>query len=531
MEIRLNTPVREIDKLFAEGYAAVFLAIGAHEPQRLGIAGEDARGVYHGVDFLKTVSLASGTAELPPVGERVVVIGGGNTAVDAARTALRLGAASVTVLYRRSREEMPANDWEVADAEREGVRLELLTAPVAVEMADGRVAAIRCQRMELGEPDASGRRRPIPVAGSEFVIAADTMIAAVAQAPESSFLETTHALKVNPQGAFVVDQRTLATNRPGIFAGGDAQRGPGILIEAVADGRRGALSIDRYLRGVDLLTELDEAPRPVVELSDEEIDRIVQSGRVALSPRAATPTAPVGERIHDFREVECNLSEEEARKEASRCLACGVCSECHLCVSVCKAGAIDHGQTLREEELLVGSVILAPGYSLYDPAASPELGYGRYPNVVTSMEYERMLSASGPFGGHVTRPSDHAEPKKIAFLQCVGSRNKDRSYCSSVCCMYAIKEAVITREHLPAAEPAVFYTDIRAQGKDFELYYERAKKDYGVRFIRSQISRIAERPQSGNLVVGYIDGDGKPREEEFDLVVLSVGMQTGPGDP
>ena len=151
------------------------------------------------------------------------------------------------MLYRRSREEMPANDWEVEDAEREGVRLELLTAPVAVETVDGGVAAIRCQRMELGEPDASGRRRPIPVAGSEFVIEADTMIAAVAQAPESSFLDATQEVAVNAQGAFVVDPRTLATNRPGIFAGGDAQRGPGILIEAVADGRRGALSIDRYL--------------------------------------------------------------------------------------------------------------------------------------------------------------------------------------------------------------------------------------------------------------------------------------------
>ena len=194
VEIRLNTPVREIDALFADGYTAVFLAIGAHEPQRLGIDGEDARGVYHGVHFLQAVSLASGTAELPPVGERVVVIGGGNTAVDAARTALRLGAATVTMLYRRSREEMPANGWEVEEAEREGVRLELLTAPVAVETADGRVAAIRCQRMELGEPDASGRRRPVPVPGSEFVIEADTMIAAVAQAPESSFLDAAHAL-------------------------------------------------------------------------------------------------------------------------------------------------------------------------------------------------------------------------------------------------------------------------------------------------------------------------------------------------
>ncbi len=528
VELRLGTPVREIDTLFAEGYAAVFLAIGAHEPQRLGIEGEDARGVYHGVDFLKKVSLAAGPPELPPVGDRVVVVGGGNTAADAARTALRLGAGAVTMLYRRSREEMPASGWEVEEAEREGVRLELLAAPVGVETANGRVASIRCQRMELGEPDASGRRRPVPVPASEFVIAADTLIAAVAQEPESAFVDATHALKVNAQGAFVVDPRTLATNRPGVFAGGDAQRGPGIVIEAIADGRRGALSIDRYLRGADPLTEMDETPPPVVELQKEEIDRIVQSGRVALSPRAQTPVAAPAERVRDFREVERSLTEEAAREEASRCLACGVCSECHLCVSVCKAGAIDHRQTEHEEELLVGSVILAPGYSLYDPALSPELGYGRYPNVVTSMEYERMLSASGPFGGHVTRPSDHAEPKKIAFLQCVGSRNKERGYCSSVCCMYAIKEAVITREHLPTAQSAVFYTDIRAQGKDFDLYYERAKNDYGVRFIRSQVSRIAERPQSRNLLIGYIGSDGRPQDEEFDLVVLSVGMRPSP---
>ncbi|MBE0559035.1 MAG: FAD-dependent oxidoreductase, partial [Proteobacteria bacterium] len=421
---------------------------------------------------------------------------------------------------------MPASSWEIEEAEREGVRLELLTAPMAVDVKDGRVAGIRCQRMELGEPDESGRRRPVPVAGSEFVIAADTMIAAVAQAPGSSSIDAAQPLRVNGQGAFVVDQRTLATSSPGIFAGGDAQRGPGIVIEAIADGRRGALSIDRYLRGVDLRADRDdEAPQTVADLDTEEIDRIVASGKVAMTPRAATPTADPAERIRDFREVEHRLSEEEAREEASRCLACGICSECERCVAVCKAGAIDHRQTGRDEELLVGSVILAPGYALYDPALSPELGYGRYPNVVTSMEYERMLSASGPFGGHVTRPSDHAEPKRIAFLQCVGSRNKEHGYCSSVCCMYAIKEAIITREHLPAAQSSVFYTDIRAQGKDFDLYYERAKNDYGVRFIRSQVSRIAERPGSRDLVVGYIDGSGRPREEEFDLVVLSVGMQ------
>ncbi|MEW6335029.1 MAG: FAD-dependent oxidoreductase [Thermodesulfobacteriota bacterium] len=528
VEIRLNTPVRDIHSLFAEGYAAVFLAIGAHEPQRLGIEGEDARGVYHGVPFLQAVSLAAEGGKLPEVGGRVAVIGGGNTAVDAARTALRLGAREVTIVYRRSREEMPANSWEIEEAQREQVGLELLTAPVAVEAKEGRVTGIRCRRMELGEPDASGRRRPVPVPGSEFVIAVDTVIAAVAQAPEISFLGADHGLEVSERGTFVVDPKTLATARPGIFAGGDAYRGPGILIEAIADGRRGALSIDRYLRGVDLLTAREEVPLPVADLEIEEIGRIVDSGKAAGSARAEIPTSAPADRVRDFREVELALTEEAARREASRCLACGICSECHLCVHVCKAGAIDHQETAREEEILVGSVILAPGYSLYRPELSPELGYGRYPNVVTSMEYERMLSASGPFGGHLTRPSDQREPGRIAFLQCVGSRNKDNGYCSSVCCMYAVKEAVITREHLPAAESAVFYMDIRAQGKEFDLYYERAKRDYGVRFIPSQISRIAERPKSKNLVLAYIDGEGRPREEEFDLVVLAVGMRPTP---
>jgi heterodisulfide reductase subunit A-like polyferredoxin len=528
VEIKLNTPVRDINALLTAGYAAVFLAIGAHEPQRLGIEGEDAQGVYHGVPFLQRVALAAGGGNLPPLGGRVVVIGGGNTAVDAARSALRLGAREVAIVYRRSREEMPASAWEIEEAEHEGVRLELLTAPVAVEARDGRVTGIRCQRMELGEPDTSGRRRPVPVSGSEFVIAADTMIAAVAQAPEISFLDEGHGLEVSARGTFVVDAKTLATGRPGIFAGGDAYRGPGILIEAIADGRRGALSIDRYLRGVELLTAREETPLPVAELTDEEIKAIVASEKADPSPRVAIPMVPASERVRDFREVELVLAEDEAKKEASRCLACGICSECHLCVHVCKAGAIDHQEAASEEEILVGSVILAPGYSLYNPGLSPELGYGRYPNVVTSLEYERMLSASGPFGGHVTRPSDHSEPKRIAFLQCVGSRCKDNSYCSSVCCMYAIKEAVITKEHLPGAESAVFYMDIRAQGKDFDLYYERAKSDYGVRFIHSQVSRIAERSKSKNLALTYIDDDGRPHEEEFDLAVLAVAMKPAP---
>ncbi|MBU2028046.1 MAG: FAD-dependent oxidoreductase, partial [Proteobacteria bacterium] len=424
-------------------------------------------------------------------------------------------------------EEMPAHPLEVECALAEGVQLMPSWGTKRIISENGQVTGIELVRCTSVFDDQK-RFNPAFDQTTLTVVKGDQVILAIGQAPEISFLDPSHGLEVSSRGTFVVDRRTLATKRPGIFAGGDVHRGPGILIEAAADGRRGALSIDRYLRGVELLTPREEVPLPVVDLTEEEIDRMVEGGEVDLSSRVVAPTLPVSDRVRNFREVVLSLTEAEARREAKRCLSCGICSECHLCVRVCKAGAMDHQEAVREEEIVVGSVILAPGYSLYNPQLSPELGYGRYPNVVTSMEFERMLSASGPFGGHVTRPSDHVEPKRIAFLQCVGSRNKDNDYCSSVCCMYAIKEAVITKEHLPAAESAIFYMDIRAQGKDFDLYYERAKKDYGVRFIHSQVSRIAERPKNRNLVIVYIDGEGKPREEEFDLVVLAVGMKPAP---
>ncbi len=287
VELKLNTPVRNIDSLFDAGYSAVFLSIGAHEAQKLGIPGEEAMGVHHGVPFLQSVSLAErhgvmegfedrfiiafGIPIAPKVGKKTVVIGGGNTAVDAARTALRLGAEDVIMVYRRSREEMPANSWEIDEAEKEGIKLQLLTAPVEVLVEEGKVSGIRCIRMELGEPDASGRRKPVPIKDSDFVIPCDTTIAAVAQAPEISFLDETHGLGITSKGTFDVDPLTLATKRLGVFAGGDAARGPGILIEAVADGRRGALSIDRYLRGVDLLTPREQIPLPVADLSRKRL--------------------------------------------------------------------------------------------------------------------------------------------------------------------------------------------------------------------------------------------------------------------
>jgi len=202
------------------------------------------------------------------------------------------------------------------------------------------------------------------------------------------------------------------------------------------------------------------------------------------------------------------------------------CVGCGLCKNVCLADAINYADQEKEVKLNVGAVILAPGIEEFNAKLKSEYGYGRYSNVVTSIEFERILSASGPFMGRVQRPSDGDIPRKIAFIQCIGSRDVlcGNGYCSSVCCMYATKEAVIAKEHMSQVEPTIFYIDLRTYGKDFDKYIERAKDEYGVRFVRCRVSGVEEMPKSQNLRIGYETEDGNLCEEEFDLVVLSVGF-------
>jgi len=208
------------------------------------------------------------------------------------------------------------------------------------------------------------------------------------------------------------------------------------------------------------------------------------------------------------------------RIDREKCIGCG------LCENVCLADALNYSDAEQTRELNVGAVILAPGVEAFDPVALSGYGYGRYPNVVTSLEFERILSASGPFMGRIQRPSDGNIPRKIAFIQCVGSRDSScgNSYCSSVCCMYATKEAVIAKEHMDTVEPAIFYMDMRAYGKDFDKYIERAKDEHGIRFIRCRVSNAEEDPDSNDLYLSYVEGDDV-RRERFDLVVLSVGFK------
>jgi len=206
--------------------------------------------------------------------------------------------------------------------------------------------------------------------------------------------------------------------------------------------------------------------------------------------------------------------------DREKCIGCGTCQE------VCRADAVRYEDKDEHVELNVGAIILAPGFEEYNPSLKSEYGYGRYPNIVSSIEFERILSATGPYSGVVLRPSDGKIPKKIAFIQCVGSRDETtgNTYCSSACCMYGIKEAVIAQEHTPGVECTIFFMDIRAYGKEFDAYYNRAKEEYKVRFVRSRIPKVEEVPGSRNLLVRYV-AEGELKEEEFGLVVLSVGMR------
>lgn len=514
--IQCNSPIgsdRPLAQLKSEGFAAVFVGIGAHQGLRLGLVGEDLTGVVPGVDFLRRAAL--GRQE--PLGKKVAVIGGGNVAIDAVRTALRLGAEEALVLYRRTREEMPAYEEEIEEALEEGVQLHLLTAPVRFFGDDqGRLTALECIRMTLGEADDSGRRRPLPVPGSEFRMALDGVITAISQQPALENLKTPD-LRFSRQGTLLADPLTLQTDIPWIFAGGDVVIGPKTVIEAVAMGKEAAFSIDRFIQGQDLR----EGREKVFALARPETRGILPSPR--FQPRRRDPVT----RRTDFEEVVAVMTEAEARTEASRCLACGICSECAQCVSACKAGAIDHTMTDQDLRLEVGAIIASPGFEVFDARIKGEYGYGRYANVITSLEFERFLSASGPFGGHIQRPSEGKEPVKVAWIQCVGSRDAgiNQDYCSGVCCMVATKQAIIAREHLATIEPTIFFIDFRAPGKGFDRYYERAKKEHGVRYVRSHISRVAENPRTHNLHIDYIDETDAFQEEAFDLVILSVGIK------
>ena len=327
VELRLNTRVGEdvtFESLESEGYDATYLAIGAQCGSTGGIPGAtEGQGILAAVDLLKK-SNAGAWAE--PLG-RTLVVGGGFTAMDAARSSIRLGATEVTVVYRRSREEMPATADEVAEAEEEGCRLLLLTAPVSVVRENGRVAGVVCQKMKLGEPDASGRRRPEPIAGSEFTIAADTIILAIGQEVEDPYVESTCTM--TSWGTVQADPSTLTTSRNGVFAGGDCETGPKTVVEAIAAGRRAAVAIDAYVSGRDPGEACASPESGLARRKPAFFD--IGANPLSDEKRSHMPVLTPAQRLN-FDEVELGFAEEAARREAGRCLQCTCheASECEL---------------------------------------------------------------------------------------------------------------------------------------------------------------------------------------------------------
>jgi NADPH-dependent glutamate synthase beta subunit-like oxidoreductase len=314
-----------VDGLQKVGFDAVFVAVGTQQSMKMGIPGETLGCVYAGGDFLR----AFNCGEKLELGDKVAVIGGGNVAMDAARTALRMGAKEVHLLYRRSREEMPANAEEVREAEEEGVQFHFLTAPVAA-VGNGKVDKLRCLRMELGEPDASGRRRPVPVKGSEYDLPMNAVISAIGLSADLEFLNRepeTVKPAVSTWGTLNADPITFATSVPGVFTGGDVLTGAATVIQAIAAGKEVAISIDRFLRGVDMaegrIRETDTCDAPPT--------------KPAKAKRMQLQHVPATERKTNFDEVTKGFTEEQALEEAKRCLRCGVCADCFRCDSA-KAG-------------------------------------------------------------------------------------------------------------------------------------------------------------------------------------------------
>ena len=528
--VRLGSDL-SLDDLKKQGYAAVYLGLGAHDSIWMHIPGEDqAEGVIDAVGFLRDVNL--GQQALP--GRHVIVIGGGNVAIDAARVVKRLGAETVTVVYRRSEREMPAYPEEIEGAKAENIAFEYLTAPVSIHSQNGQVTGFECLRTELGPPDASGRRRPKPIKGSEFVIPCDAIIPAIGQKTDVAWLEKQPDLNLTSRKTFKVDPYTFQTSIPNVFAGGDAVTGPATVVEAISAGHKAVAAIHHYINAEDLQQyaadqaqkiEGREAPTTKWQAIPEDITKTSRVRSAHLDPLTRT---------QNFDEVDLSFAEQDAQQEARRCVDCGGCCECKLCVDACEAKSIDHAMPSRVEEIDVGSIIVATGFDPLDPTPMSQYGYGQHANVFTNLEFERLSNATGPTGGKLLKrdPDDRFKftdpPKSVAILHCIGSRDKNHhEYCSRTCCMYALKYAHLLKDKCGrATEIYNFYIDMRCFGKGYEEFYQRVQSE-GVRMVRGKAAQVEEK--DGLLIVTAEDTlSNQMVKVPVEMVILCTAMEPRP---
>ncbi len=519
VKIHYSTPIgpgRTIDHLMTnEGFSAVFIGVGAQDALRLPVPGAESEGVHWGVEYLRDSALG----KIPDLtGKRLIIIGGGNVAVDAARTAVRQGAAPVAVISLEARDEMPASAWEVEEAEHEGVHFEHRWGVKQILSQDGKVTGIELRAVERVFDD-QGRFAPSYLDDQLATRDADAVIMAIGQKTNLKFLTPEDGVALTERGLIQVDPDTLATSRPGVFAGGDCTLGPASFVQAVAKGREAAESIYSYLVHGGLREVTPKERQVAPEITAEE------QRRALPIPRQEMPCLTAQERRGGFAEVELGFTAEMAQAEGQRCISCSLCCQCGECVRACGPGAIDLKERERSRELEVGAIVVATGVDIFDARKYPEYGHGKYPDVLTNLEFERLCNAAGPTGGKVIRPSDGKVPESIVFIQCVGSRDRARGgeYCSKVCCMVSAKQLSIFKHHNREGKAYVFYIDNRAGGKGYEEFLRRAIEEEGATYIRGRVAKVFQ--EGGRLVVrGENSLVGGPVEVEADMVVLATGL-------
>ncbi len=516
VEIRTNTPVGKAVKFdeLRRDHAALFIGIGTHIERKLNVPGESLSGVWGGVEFLRKVNFGGAIS----IGRRVLVIGGGNSALDAARTALRCGARDVQIVYRRTRAEMPADPREVDETEEEGVALNFLLAPKAI-VGDPRkgVTGLECTRMKLGKPDASGRPAPEPIPDFEFVLPCDAIIVTIGQEPDLSSLGDKLGLETTKWKTLKVDSLTGETNVPGVFAGGDCVTGPDVVVNAMYAGKKGAISISRFLDKEDLrLGREEEGPFRSLYTVD--------TSGVLMQKQIPVPAIEHEARRGTFREVHSGYTADLARAEAERCLQCGICCGCELCSTTCKHEAIDHHMAGEARVLDVGAVIVATGMDDYHPQVLENYSYGKLKNIVTGLHFDRLLNPSGPSAGNVFRPSDNQVPRRIAWISCTeSSEGVGWDNGSHLSCMNAIMSAMLALRSEPEIERAtIFCSESSLLGTDAETLIKQAQKDSRMVFVHAQPKVITAVPESGELLV-HTGVNGQNEPVVADLVVLSSG--------
>lgn len=521
VELRLNTWIDNIPGLFEStpdraAYHAVLVATGAHQAKKLPIRNSNHPDNWLSLKVLRKACLGE---PIDLKGKKVIVLGGGNVALDTSRTVVRLGAQEVRMACLEPRGEMPGFAWEVAVAEEEGIQLYPGRTFKEIVVQDDKIVGVRCVQVNFrgfkgGRPDMD------EIPGTEHVLPGDLVIWAIGQGPDFSFLPPDGSINTRyPIG--IQSNTDMMTTMPGVFVAGDVHRGVTFfVVDAIGEGHRSARNLDRYLRPGKGLPEPHR--HQVVEIKAQEIQEMLSRGDASDRRRVNISAVAVQDRVQDFREVDLTLTEEEAIAEAERCLRCGICSECLECVTACERGAIDHDMSDNIQEYTVGTIVLATGFKDFDPARAPELNYGKLDNIITAMEFERLINSSGPTNGKVLLKNG-AAPKSVAILHCIGSRDENYNpYCSRACCMYSLKISQLVRDYV-GAEVYEIYRDMRTFGKDYEEFYNRTKRK-GVHFYHGKINSIEE--HDGKIQVWWDEPFfQQPNHVSVDMVILATGFE------